>query len=91
MQIGCGAQGAAARRPHRLIGEILLEEGVAPDKIQIAHTGDSDDLDYIERLLEQGVWIGMDRYGLDIFLPMERRNATMKIPTMVKATARNTK
>jgi phosphotriesterase-related protein len=57
--------------------EILLEEGVAPDKIQIAHTGDSDDLDYIERLLEQGVWIGMDRYGLDIFLPMERRNATM--------------
>jgi phosphotriesterase-related protein len=57
--------------------EILLEEGVAPDKIQIAHTGDSDDLEYIERLLAQGVWIGMDRYGLDIFLPMERRNATM--------------
>src|SRR5581483_10592196 len=57
--------------------EILLEEGVSPDKIQIAHTGDSDDLDYIERLLDKGVYIGMDRYGLDLFLTTERRNATV--------------
>jgi phosphotriesterase-related protein len=57
--------------------EILLEEGVAPDQIQIAHTGDTDDLDYIERLLDTGVYIGMDRYGLDIFLPTDRRNATL--------------
>ena len=32
--------------------------------------GDSDDLDYIEGLLDSGVWIGLDRYGLDMFLPM---------------------
>ena len=57
--------------------EILLEEGVAPEKIQIAHTGDTDDLDYIERLLETGVSIGMDRYGIDLFLPTDRRNATV--------------
>jgi phosphotriesterase-related protein len=57
--------------------EIFLEEGVAPEKIQIAHTGDSDDLDYIEGLLEKGVWIGMDRYGLDVFLPTDKRNSTM--------------
>lgn len=57
--------------------EILLEEGVSPDKIQIAHTGDTDDLDYIERLLETGVWIGMDRYGIDLYLPTDRRNATV--------------
>src|SRR5262249_26034364 len=44
----------------------------------IAHTGDTDDLDYIEGLLAQGVWIGLDRYGLDIFLPYERRQATAK-------------
>jgi phosphotriesterase-related protein len=56
--------------------EIFLEEGVAPEKIQIAHTGDTDDLDYIERLLDSGVWIGLDRYGLELYLPMERRNAT---------------
>jgi phosphotriesterase-related protein len=57
--------------------EILLEEGVAPEKIQIAHTGDSDDLDYIQRLLDKGVYIGMDRYGLPLFLPNDRRNATV--------------
>lgn len=56
--------------------EIFLEEGVAPEKIQIAHTGDTDDLGYIEGLLETGVWIGLDRYGLDLYLPYERRNAT---------------
>ncbi len=57
--------------------EILLEEGVPPEKIHIAHTGDTDDLDYIEGLLEKGVWIGMDRYGLDLFLPTDQRNATV--------------
>jgi phosphotriesterase-related protein len=57
--------------------EILLEEGVAPEKIQIAHTGDTDDLDYIEGLLDKGVYIGMDRYGLELFLPMEKRNTTV--------------
>src|SRR4051794_38916545 len=56
--------------------EIFREEGVDPAKVQIAHTGDTDDLDYIERLLDTGVWIGLDRYGLELYLPMERRNAT---------------
>jgi phosphotriesterase-related protein len=58
--------------------EIFLEEGVDPSKVQIAHTGDTDDLDYIEGLLEKGVWIGLDRYGLDLFLPYERRQASAK-------------
>src|SRR4029079_16686246 len=58
--------------------EIFKEEGVDPAKIQIAHTGDSDDLDYIEGLLDTGVFIGMDRYGLEIFLPYDRRQATAK-------------
>jgi phosphotriesterase-related protein len=56
---------------------IFTEEGVEPAKVQIAHTGDSDDLDYIERLLNTGCWIGMDRYGLDIFLPTEQRQQTV--------------
>jgi phosphotriesterase-related protein len=50
---------------------------VDPEKIQIAHTGDTDDLGYIERLLDTGVYIGMDRYGLEMFLPMDKRNATV--------------
>ena len=56
---------------------IFTEEGVDPAKIQVAHTGDTDDLDYIERLLDTGCWIGMDRYGLDIYLPTEQRQATV--------------
>lgn len=57
--------------------EIFAEEGVDLQTVQIAHTGDTNDLDYIERVLETGVCIGMDRYGLEIFLPIERRNATV--------------
>jgi phosphotriesterase-related protein len=56
---------------------VFTEEGVDPARVQIAHTGDTDDLDYIERLLDTGCWIGMDRYGLDIFLPTEQRQATV--------------
>ena len=56
---------------------IFGEEGVEPSSVQIAHTGDTDDLDYIERLLDSGCWIGMDRYGLEIYLPTEQRQATV--------------
>jgi phosphotriesterase-related protein len=56
---------------------VFAEEGVDPAKVQIAHTGDTDDLVYIERLLDTGCWIGMDRYGVDIYLPTEKRNATV--------------
>ena len=75
-----GAPIMAHSRPASQTGprqvEILLEEGVAPEKIQIAHTGDTDDIGYIERLLETGVYIGLDRYGLELYLPMEQRNKT---------------
>jgi phosphotriesterase-related protein len=57
--------------------DVFDDEGVDPAKVVIAHTGDTDDLDYIERLLDRGVLIGMDRYGLEMFLPMAQRNATV--------------
>ena len=66
----------ASETAHRQI-EIFEEEGADLSRVQIAHTGDTDDLDYIERVLEKGVYIGMDRYGLEIFLPIEKRNATV--------------
>jgi phosphotriesterase-related protein len=56
--------------------EIFLEEGVAPEKIQIAHCGDTADVDYIQGLLGRGVYVGLDRYGLEMFLPIDQRNAT---------------
>ena len=76
-----GAPIMAHSRPASQTGprqiEIFEEEGIDPAKLQLAHTGDTDDLGYIERLLERGVYIGMDRYGLEVFLPIERRNATV--------------
>jgi phosphotriesterase-related protein len=59
------------------IMDVFDDEGIDPRKVQIAHTGDTDDLDYIEELLARGPWIGMDRYGLDMFLPTDQRNATV--------------
>jgi phosphotriesterase-related protein len=77
-----GAPIMAHSRPASKTGprqiEIFLEEGVEPGKIQIAHTCDTDDLDYIEALLDKGVWIDLDRYGLDLFLPYDKRQATTK-------------
>ncbi len=55
--------------------EIFLEEGVAPEKIQIAHCGDSPDVEYVQGLLDRGVYVGLDRYGLEMYRPMDERNA----------------
>ncbi|MBA2505892.1 MAG: phosphotriesterase, partial [Thermoleophilaceae bacterium] len=57
--------------------DLYEEEGVDLSTVMLAHTGDTDDLDHIEELLARGAWIGMDRYGLDIILPQEKRNATV--------------
>jgi phosphotriesterase-related protein len=64
---------AADTAPRQI--EIFLEEGVAPEKIQIAHCGDSPDPDYVEAILDKGVYAGLDRYGLPMFLPTDQRNA----------------
>ena len=76
-----GAPIMAHSRPASRTGldqmRIFLEEGVAPEKVMIAHTGDTDDLAYVEELLELGPFIGMDRYGTEIFLPDAQRNTTV--------------
>jgi phosphotriesterase-related protein len=56
---------------------IFVAEGVDP------HTGDTDDLDHIEELLATGAWIGLDRFGIDLFLPNDRR-----LPTFVELVSR---
>jgi phosphotriesterase-related protein len=42
----------------------LLEREVAPDHLVIGHSGDSTDLDYLLALLDVGVTLGMDRFGM---------------------------
>ena len=56
--------------------DIFAKEGVDMAKVQIAHCGDTDDIDYIQGLIDRGVYVGLDRYGLEMYLPMDRRNAT---------------
>ncbi len=59
------------------IMDLFDSEGIDPKLVHVAHTGDTEDLDYIEELLARGPSIGMDRYGLDIILPTAQRNATV--------------
>lgn len=66
----------ATRRGLELL-DVFEDEGVDLSTVMVAHTGDTDDLGYIEEVLGRGAWIGMDRYGLDIILPQEKRNATV--------------
>jgi phosphotriesterase-related protein len=56
--------------------EIFEDEGVDLSRVQIAHCGDSEDVGYIEGLLAKGVYVGLDRYGLEMYLPIDKRNAT---------------
>jgi phosphotriesterase-related protein len=65
---------AVATGPRQV--EIFEEEGVDLARVQVAHCGDTDDVDYIERLIDKGVYVGLDRYGLEMFLPIDKRNAT---------------
>ena len=53
--------------------QVLSSEGVPLDRVLIGHCGDSDDLDYLRQLLDTGSSIGMDRFGLDYYLPVEER------------------
>jgi phosphotriesterase-related protein len=65
---------AVATGPRQV--EIFAEEGVDMSKVQIAHCGDSEDVEYIQGLIDKGVYVGLDRYGLEMYLPIDKRNAT---------------
>ena len=56
---------------------IFAEEGVDLSRVVIGHCGDSTDLDYLEELIGAGSYIGMDRFGVDVYLPFEDRVATV--------------
>jgi phosphotriesterase-related protein len=65
---------AVATGPRQV--EIFEQEGVDMARVQIAHCGDTDDIAYIEGLIDSGVYVGLDRYGLEMYLSIDRRNAT---------------
>ena len=61
----------------RTVVDILGREGVDLTKVVIGHAGDSNDLDYLMELADTGAILGMDRFGLDVINPTEKRVATI--------------
>lgn len=57
--------------------DIFESEGVDLSRTVIGHSGDSEDIGYLTKLMERGSYIGMDRFGIDLFLPTDRRVATV--------------
>jgi phosphotriesterase-related protein len=44
---------------------VFLSEGVDLSRVVIGHCGDSNDFDYLEKLIANGSILGMDRFGID--------------------------
>ena len=57
--------------------EALIAAGVDAAKLVIAHTGDSNDLDYIRRLVDSGAYLGWDRFNIAHFNPDADRIETV--------------
>ena len=58
--------------------KILQEEGVDLNRVAVDHVNDTGDMEYLNWLLDQGCYLGMDRYpGLN--LSPHARNVTMKL------------
>lgn len=67
--------------------EILRDAGASMDRVCIGHSADTTDVEYLERLLNAGVYLSMDRYpggtvatadGQQQRPTWEQRNATVK-------------
>jgi phosphotriesterase-related protein len=56
---------------------IFREEGVDLSRVVIGHSGDTTDLAYLEELVGNGSYIGMDRFGIDTILSFEDRVNTV--------------
>jgi phosphotriesterase-related protein len=56
---------------------IFAEEGVRLDRVIIGHCGDTTDIGYLVELMENGSYIGMDRFGIDYRLPLAQRVDTV--------------
>jgi phosphotriesterase-related protein len=57
--------------------KIFKEEGVDLSRVVIGHCGDSEDVSYLEEIMANGSFIGMDRFGIDVLLSTEKRVATV--------------
>lgn len=52
---------------------VFKKEGVDMSRVVIGHCGDTDDLDYLQKLADSGAYLGMDRFGIDGYQTTEQR------------------
>ncbi|TWF96071.1 phosphotriesterase family protein [Saccharopolyspora dendranthemae] len=57
--------------------EVLRRSGVDLGQVVIGHSGDTTDTDYLRELVDNGSYLGMDRFGLELLLPTDERVATI--------------
>jgi len=62
--------------------EILREEGVDLTRVKIDHSNDTTDTEYLQWILDQGCWLGLDRYPGRLVSPRQRTNTMMKLIEM---------
>lgn len=72
-KVGCAVSTHTGRFTAHETIDILLEQGVDPDKIIIGHQDLIDDIDYHCSLLERGVNIAFDTCGKKAYMPDETR------------------
>src|SRR5438445_13823505 len=61
---------------------IFREEGVDLSRVVSGHSGDTTELDYLEELIANGPYMGMDRFGINSILSLKGR-----VDTVVKMCA----
>ncbi|WP_433711104.1 phosphotriesterase family protein [Nocardia sp. CA-084685] len=66
-----------AHRTGLIAQDVLRWEGVDLGRVVIGHSGDTADLDYLHEVIDNGSYVGMDRFGLDILLPDDQRIASV--------------
>lgn len=67
----------AAHQTGRLALDFFSRRGVDLAKVVVGHAGDSNDLDYLKWIMDQGATIGCDRFGLDLYNPTDQRVRTI--------------
>ncbi|WP_370617412.1 phosphotriesterase family protein [Mumia qirimensis] len=55
----------------------LAERGVDPARLVVGHTGDTDDVDYLVRLMDAGATVAFDRFGMTHVGDDDKRVATL--------------
>lgn len=60
--------------------DIFERQGVPLNHVILGHSGDTDDLAYLEGMLKRGCYLGMDRFGYcDRTLSLQRRAAAIAV------------